>query len=85
LAYDGNLGFNAVMQELIHEKRKISSTPVSPGTIPEWFVVDALDNFYGVTGYGDAFGGATVYEITPQINLAWGGGFPVASGLVRHC
>jgi hypothetical protein len=40
------------MQELIHEKRKISSTPVSPGTNPEWFVVDALGNFYGVTGYG---------------------------------
>jgi hypothetical protein len=70
------------MQELTHEKRKISSTPVSPETNSEWFVVDALGNFYGV---GDAFGGATVYEITPQINLAWGGGFPVASGLVRHC
>jgi len=52
---------------------------------PEWFLVDALGSFYGVTGYDDAFGGAPVYEITPQINLAWGGGFPVASGLVRHC
>ena len=79
------MGFKVVMQELIHEKRKISSTPVSPWTNPEWFVVDALGNFYGVTRYGDAFAGATVYEITPQINLAWGGGFPVASGLVRHC
>jgi len=56
------------MQEVIHEKRKISSTPVSPGTNPDWFMVDARGNFYGVTGCGDAFGGATVYEITPQIN-----------------
>jgi hypothetical protein len=72
------------MQELIHEKRKISSTPVIPGTNPEWFVVDAPGNFYGVTGYGDAFGAATMYEITPQINLSWGGGFPWRD-LVRHC
>jgi hypothetical protein len=79
------LGFKVVMLELIREKRKISSTRVSLGTNPEWFVVDGLGYFYGVTGYGDAFGGATVYEITPQINLAWGGGFPVAAGLVRHC
>jgi hypothetical protein len=53
------------MQELFHEKRKICSTPVSPGANPEWFVVDAVDNFYGVTGYGGAYGGGTVYEITP--------------------
>jgi hypothetical protein len=69
-------------QELIHEKRKISSTPVSPGTNPEWFVVDALGNFYGVTGYGDAFGGAMVYEITPRINPRIGRRL---SGCVRSC
>jgi hypothetical protein len=57
------------VQELFHEKRKISSTTMSPGANPEWFVVDALGNFYDVTGYGDAHGGATVYEMTPQINL----------------
>jgi hypothetical protein len=53
------------MQELFHEKRKISSTPVSPGANPERSVVDALGNFYGVTGYGDAYDRATVYETTP--------------------
>ena len=40
------------MQELILEKRKISSTTMSPRANPEWFVVDALGKFYDVTGYG---------------------------------
>jgi hypothetical protein len=77
-----DLGGNA--RAYPREKENIFHTRES-GANPEWFVVDALANFYGVTGYGDALGGATVYEITPQINLAWRGGFPVASGLVRHC
>ena len=43
---------------------------------------DALGNFYGVTGYGDAFVGAMVYEITPRINPRIGRRL---SGCVRSC
>ena len=50
-------------------ERKICSTPVSPGANPEWFVVDAVGNFYDVTGYGGAYGAGTLSEITPSTGL----------------
>ncbi len=38
-----------LVQELFHEKRKTSSTTMSPGLIPNGLWSMSLGNFYGVT------------------------------------
>ena len=47
------------------ETRLHTFTGSADGANPDGFVVDAAGNFYGVTAYGGAYGGGTVYEITP--------------------